>query len=598
VIVDADTIQMNACLWADVCVVGGGTAGISLALALSGQGLRIVLLESGRLREHAPTQALYAGEVADERLHSPADKYRQRRMGGSTATWGGRCVPFDAFDFDTRSQVPDSGWPLSLQDLLPFYPQANALAEAGRFSYDADEALGSDAPPMIRGFDSPLVRTNSLERFSCPTDFGRRYARRLELATDLKVLLGANCTAVRLKPGGQAVDELEVKTLAGRQFRIAVRAAVVASGGLETARLLLASRDVAPAGIGNEHDVVGRYYMCHIAGNVGKLTINGETRDVRHGYEVTPEGIYCRRRLAVVGGEQQRRGLANAVARLHFPRITDPAHRNGVLSGLFLARRLISYEYGKRLNDGTPTTAALYARHLFNVLADPIDTSAFLAHWVWRRTLAHRKFPSVILRNRTNRFSLEVHGEQIPRPDSRVTLTTRTDALGMPRLRIDWRYSPEDIESIRRTLDVMAQEFEGSGTGRLEYDQHTLEEDLMRFGAYGGHHIGTARMGTDVRKSVVDADCRVHSVSNLYVAGSAVFPTSSQANPTLTLIALSLRLGRHLSQRLAPRPVARIDVQPPSPPPIATVDIPQPVARPLADIKPPQPEPVAHVEHP
>ena len=347
-IVDADTVEMNACLWADVCVVGGGAAGISLALALSGQGLRIVLLESGRLRGHAPTQALYAGEVADERLHSPPDKYRTRRMGGSTAIWGGRCVPFDAFDFDARSQVPDSGWPLSLADLLPFYPQANALSEAGRFSYDADEALGPGAPPMIRGFDSALVRTNSLERFSCPTDFGRRYARRLQLAGDLKVLLGANCTAVRLAAGGQAVDELEVRTLAGRQFRVAVRAAVVATGGLETARLLLASRDVAPAGIGNEHDVVGRYYMCHIAGNVGNLTINGETRDVRHGYEVTPEGIYCRRRLAVAGSEQQRRGLANAVARLHFPRITDPAHRNGVLSGLFLARRLISYEYGKR----------------------------------------------------------------------------------------------------------------------------------------------------------------------------------------------------------------------------------------------------------
>jgi choline dehydrogenase-like flavoprotein len=595
-IVDADTIEMNACLWADVCVVGGGAAGISLALALSGQGLRIVLLESGRLREHAPTQALYAGEVADERLHSPPDKYRQRRMGGSTATWGGRCVPFDAFDFDTRSQVPESGWPLSLEDLLPFYPQANALAEAGRFSYDADEALPG-APPMIRGFDSPLVRTNSLERFSCPTDFGRRYARRLRLATDVKVLLGANCTAVRLAAGGQAVDELQVKTLAGRQFRIAVRAAVLATGGLETARLLLASRDVVPAGIGNEHDVVGRYYMCHIAGNVGKLTLNGETRDVRHGYEITPEGIYCRRRLAVVGSEQQRRGLANAVARLHFPRITDPAHRNGVLSGLFLSRRLISYEYGKRLNDGTPATAALYARHLFNVLADPVDTSAFLAHWVLRRTLAQRKFPSVILRNRTNRFSLEVHGEQTPRPDSRVTLTGKTDALGMPQLRIDWRYSPQDIESIRRTLDLMAQEFECSGTGRLEYDQHTLEEDLMRFGAYGGHHIGTARMGTDVRKSVVDADCRVHSVGNLYVAGSAVFPTSSQANPTLTLIALSLRLGRHLSQRLAPRPVTHVNVQQPAAPrPIATVDKPQPVAQPVADAKPPQPQPVAHAD--
>jgi len=596
-IVDADTIEMNACLWADVCVVGGGAAGIALALALSGQGLRIVLLESGRLRGHAPTQALYAGEVADERLHSPPDKYRTRRMGGSTAIWGGRCVPFDPFDFDARSQVPDSGWPLSLADLLPFYPQANALAEAGRFSYDAEQALGPNAPPMIRGFASALVTTSSLERFSCPTDFGRRYARRLQLAGDLKVLLGANCTAVRLAAGALAVDEMEVRTLAGRQFRVAVRAAVIATGGLETARLLLASRDVAPAGIGNEHDVVGRYYMCHIAGNVGNLTFSGATRDVRHGYEITPEGVYCRRRLAVAGSEQQRRGLANAVARLHFPRITDPAHRNGVLSGLFLARRLISYEYGKRLNDGTPTTAMLYARHLLNVLADPLDTSAFLAHWVARRTLAQRKFPSVILRNRTNRFSLEVHGDQSPRADSRVTLTGKADALGMPQLRVDWRYSPQDIESIRRTLDLMAQEFERSGTGCLEYDPHTLEEDLLRFGAYGGHHIGTARMGSDPRKSVVDADCRVHSVGNLYVAGSAVFPTSSQANPTLTLIALSLRLGRHLAQRLAPRPLTQVDLKPPAPRPTATVETPKPVVRPPADVAPqPEPQPVAHAE--
>jgi choline dehydrogenase-like flavoprotein len=565
-ILDADNIEMGACLWADVCIVGGGPAGISMALSLSGQGLKIVLLESGKRREHAATQALYAGEVADERLHSPTDKYRQRVIGGSTATWGGRCVPFDPIDFETRAQVPDSGWPLSFEDLLPFYPEANALAEAGRFSYDADEALDAATPPMFRGFESELVRTNSLERFSCPTDFGRRYARRLQLASDVKVLLGANCTALRLEPDGKRLDEIEVKTLAGRSFRVVVRCAVLATGGLETARLLLASRDIARAGIGNEHDVVGRYYMCHIAGNVGTLTINGPTSDVRHGYEVSPEGVYCRRRLSVSAAEQRRRGLANAVARLHFPRITDPSHRNGVLSGLFLVRRLISYEYGKRLNDGTVTTPALYARHLFNIVADPVDTTAFLAHWVMRRTLAQRKFPSVILRNRTNRFSLEVHGEQTPRADSRVTLTGKADALGMPQLRVDWRYSRGDIESARRTLDLIAQEFERTGTGRLEYDAGTFEEDLMRFGAYGGHHIGTARMGTDVRKSVVDPDCRVHSVDNLYVAGSAVFPTSSQANPTLTLIALSLRLGRHLAQRLTARPVAHVSVDPPSSP--------------------------------
>lgn len=559
-IVDADTLESGTCLWADVCIVGGGAAGIALALSLSGQGLKIVLLESGQAGEHAPTQALYEGEVADERLHSPPDKYRMRRMGGSTSTWGGRCVPFDPIDFEARSHVAHSGWPISYSDLLPFYPEANALSEAGRFSYDADEALGPGAPAMFRRFESATVRTDSLERFSCPTNFGKRYEKRLRLAPDVKVLLGANCTAIRLEPGGRAVDELEVTTLSGRRFKVSPRVAVLAAGGLETARLLLASNDVAPAGVGNDHDVVGRYYMCHIAGNVGELKVGGSPQDVRHGYELTPEGVYCRRRLAIAPDQQRRHGIANTVARLHFPRITDPAHRNGVLSGLFLVRRLISYEYGKRLNDGTPATPGLYARHMLNLLTDPVDTTAFLAHWVTRRTLAQRKFPSVILRNRSNRFSLEMHAEQIPRPDSRVTLAERRDALGMPQLRVDWRYSPEDIESVDRMLQLIAQEFERTGAGTLEYDRGRLEEDLMRFGAYGGHHIGTARMGTDVRTSVVNTDCQVHSVRNLFIAGSAVFPTSSQANPTLTLVALALRLGKHLSRRLAPKPRVHTDL--------------------------------------
>ncbi len=553
---DAKSIANGAILQPDVCVVGGGPAGIALTLALSERGLSVLLLESGYEHLDARTQALYDGEVANAQLHSPPDKYRQRRMGGSSAIWGGRCMPFDPLDFETRSHIPNSGWPLSYEELLPYYRKANALAEAGCFSYDADEALGPNALPMIRGFESQSVRTNGLERFSCPTNFGERYSKRLQLAPGVRVLLGANCTAIRLQPDGQSVRELEVCTLDGGRFSVQPNATVLAAGGLETARLLLASRDVAPAGVGNAHDVVGRYYMCHIAGNVGALTVRAPLAHVRHGYEITPEGIYCRRRLSVSAAEQQRLGLANAVARLHFARITDPAHRNGVLSGLFLARRLISYEYSKRLNDGNPTPG-VYARHLMNVAADSLDTTAFLSHWVTKRSLAERKFPSVILRNRTNRFSLEVHGEQVPQAESRVMLTDKVDALGMPKLRIDWRYCAADIESVRGTLDLMALEFERSGKASFEYNRDTLEEDLMRFGAYGGHHIGTARMGSDERSSVVNPECQVHSVRNLYVAGSAVFPTSSQANPTLTLIALALRLADTLARRLeTPRSVA------------------------------------------
>ncbi|HVE53776.1 MAG TPA: GMC oxidoreductase, partial [Ramlibacter sp.] len=446
-----------------------------------------------------------------------------------------------------------------LGDLQPFYPEANRLAEAGRFAYDAKDALGPDAPPMFKGFASDLVRTDGLERFSCPTNFGQRYARRLRVAPDIRVLLGANCTGLKLVPHGRTVREVEITTLGGKRFAVEARATVLAAGGLETARLLLASNDVAPTGVGNEHDVVGRYYMCHIAGNVGSLVIHGPASNVRHGYEISPEGIYCRRRISVAEDAQRRHGLANAVARLHFPRITDPRHRNGVLSGLYLARKFISYEYAKRLNDGTPPSLGLHARHLWNVMSDPFDTAAFLGHWVSRRTLAERKFPSVILRNRSNRFSLEMHGEQFPRAHSRVTLAEKRDPLGLPQLRVDWNYGSDDIDSVRRTLDLVAQEMQRTGVGELTYEAETLEEDLMRFGAYGGHHCGTARMGTDPRTSVVDSNCRVHSVNNLFVAGSSVFPTSSQANPTLTLIAMSLRLGRHLSQRLMRKAVTVVE---------------------------------------
>ena len=553
---DAHALPAHTRLDSQVCVVGAGPAGIALALALGEQGISVLLLEAGRESPDTAAQTLYEGELANLD-HSPPDRYRMRGLGGSSVLWGGRCMPLDPIDFETRDWVPQSGWPLRYDELLPYYQAANVLAEAGRYAYDADEAL-PHAPPLIRGWSSDIVSTRSLERFSCPTNFGQRYARRLRLAPSIRVLRGAVCTAIRLDgqtpPPGvpRAVRNLDVATHAGRRLQVRAQAVVLATGGLETARLLLCSDDVLPHGVGNTHDVVGRYYMCHIAGNLGTLTLRGPVGDVRHGYEVSPEGVYCRRRLSIREPHQRRQGLLNAVARLHFPRISDPAHRSGVLSGLFLVRRFIPYEYARRLHDSTALSASRIARHLLNGVTDAPDTVAFLAHWLTRRTFAQRKFPSVILSNRTNRFSLEVQGEQQPHPDSRVSLADAVDSLGMRRLRIDWRYRPDDIASIGRTLDILAAEFARSGAGQLQIEHARLEEDLLAYGAYGGHHIGTARMGRDPRTSVVDSNARVHDVANLYVAGSAVFPTSSQANPTLTLLALSLRLADHLARTLRP----------------------------------------------
>jgi choline dehydrogenase-like flavoprotein len=208
---NANQIAKDSQLTADICIVGSGAAGIAMALALSGKGLSIVLLEAGFTKQDSQSQALYAGEVVDEALHSPPDKYRQRRFGGSTAIWGGRCMPVDAIDLEPRDYIPNSGWPIRYAELAPFFIEANALAEAGDFEYDADQVFDAQTQAMFQGFSSDVVRTNSLERFSCPTHFGRRYEKRLRLAKDIEVFLGANCTAINLTADGSAVKQNSCK---------------------------------------------------------------------------------------------------------------------------------------------------------------------------------------------------------------------------------------------------------------------------------------------------------------------------------------------------------------------------------------------------
>ena len=532
----------------EICIVGGGAAGITLALQLIGSGIDVLMLESGGYAPDERVQDLYAGEVADELLHSPPDRYRQRRFGGSTTIWGGRCMPYDAIDFETRDYVPNSGWPFGLDELLPYYPAANRLCEAGRFAYRVDEAFQRPLPPVIQGFTSEDFSADTLERFSCPTDFGRRYGSRLAAAANVRVLLHANVTAIRLAPDGGSVSELSVSDLQGNTVSVRARRYVLAAGGLEIPRLLLANRDVQPHGIGNDHGVVGRYYMCHIAGTIGQIRIDGPLSSVHYGYDISDEGVYCRRRLALRPETQRAQRLGNFVARLHHPRISDPAHRNAVLSSLYLAKFAIPYEYGKRLHGGDKVSVRDWLCHVRNVVRSPFDAAGFAWHMARDRKFAERKFPSIIIRPRRNLYSLDFHAEQQPSPSSRVQLSDRMDPLGMPRLRIDWRYTEGDVDTCRRALDLLSRSMARSGIATFDYDANSVELEMTRFGAYGGHHIGTARMGVDPRFSVVNADCRIHGIRNLYLSGSATFPTSSQANPTLTVVAMSLRMAEHLRQ--------------------------------------------------
>jgi choline dehydrogenase-like flavoprotein len=546
VILSAQDLAEGQDLQADICIVGAGAAGIAMAMELIDSGLEVLLLESGGFEFDAKTQSLYEGAVTDERMHSLPVRFRQRQFGGSTTIWGGRCMPFDPIDFEKRNYVPHSGWPINLDDLTAFYPKANRICEAGEFAYTAAQAFAKPIRPMIEGFKSENFTDEALERFSCPTNFAARYGHKLKAAGNVRVVLHANVTSILQNEAADRVDSLRVQTLSGRIFLAKARKFVLATGGLEVPRLLLTSRDRQPNGIGNAHDVVGRYYMCHLAGTIGSLRFTVPTSSIHHGYDVSDEGIYCRRRLALLPGVQRSLGLGNFIVRLHHPRIPDPAHKNAVLSLLFLSRIFIPYEYAKRLHGSDKIRLTQWFQHFGNIVSRPFDALAFAWHMLRDRKLAERKFPSVIIRSRANLYSLDFHAEQQPNPESRVRLGSDADMFNVPRLMIDWRYTQGDVETVRSSLALLASDLERSGVGSLGYDPDLVEMEMTRYGAYDGHHIGTARMGLDPRSSVVDQDCRVHGVQNLFIASSAVFPTSGQANPTLTIVALSLRLAAHL----------------------------------------------------
>jgi len=545
---DANEIVRDTVVRANICIVGGGPAGITLAMELAKTGRSILLLESGDFEPTDDAQALNAGEVVDAALHSPPDRYRQRCFGGGTSIWGGRCVPFDPIDFDARPWMDHSGWPIGYQDVRHYYPVANTLCEAGEYQYDARLAVPGGMRPLFRDFTPRHFDVNGIERFSCPTNFGSRYRARLRESANVRVLLRATVTHLRASRDGSRIDRLDVYNSRDLGFSIIADQFVLAMGGIETPRLLLTSNDVHPGGIGNANDLVGRFYMCHVAGTIGSLQVNGPADTVWHGYDVAEDGTYCRRRLSLRPDVQARFGLGNAVFRLHHPRITDPRHRTGPLSAIFLAQSFISYEYAKRLVSDAPPTATTWLRHGLNAATDPFSTLRFLSHWLRDRTLAERKFPSVIIRPRTNLFSLDFHAEQTPNRESRIGLAAGTDRFGNQRVRIDWRYSRQDVETVARSFDLLRSDLTDQAIGELTLapGESDIESIVRRDGAYGGHHIGTVRMGNGPSSGVVDGNGNVFGVNNLYVTGSAVFPTSSQGNPTLTIVALALRLADHL----------------------------------------------------
>lgn len=550
---DAEKLPSGLAITADLCIVGAGAAGISLALQFAGTKLKVVLIESGGLRETDETRALYQGDVSNSPLHPPLDQYRHRVFGGTTLTWGGRCVPYDPIDLEERPWIEHSGWPISFDEVARYYPAAMKLLEVGDFIYSAMNAIPGGMRPMICGFTPKEFSLDTIERMSCPTNFGARYGHRLASSGNVHVILNASCVKLETSPDGTRITKCVLRTLNGKQLEVEAKQNVLAMGGMEIPRLLLASKnEIFPNGLGNSYDNVGRYYMSHIGGTIGALTFTVPSDTIWYGFERAWDGVYCRRRIAITPEAQRRLGIGNAVFRLQHPPLADYRHRTGILSLLFLENLFIRHQYASRLHGSEALGIMAYLQHAMNILINPLETAKFIANGVWVRKLAARKYPSPIVHLNSNVFSLEVHSEQMPNRESRIMLTSDKDALDMPRLKVHWRYSPLDIRTVDEGLKLLQAELAAWGGGRLDYTSEEVEHCMLRDGVWGGHHIGTVRMSKHVADGVVNIDCRVHGLENLYIASSGVFPTSGQANPTLTIVAMTLRLADYLKQRLMP----------------------------------------------
>ncbi len=529
---DARKIADQSVIDTDVCIVGAGAAGIALALEFRQQPVRVTVLESGGLSMDPRTQALQRAEGTGHPA-PPLDDTRLTGFGGTTSVWAGACRPLDQLDLEPRDWVPHSGWPLTRAELDPYYARAQAICELGPFAYDVRDWQSADRPPLP--FDPARITTHVFQ-ISPPTRFGVTYRTSVLGAPNITTHLFANAVELETDEGGTTATAVRTATLAGNRYRVKARVVIVAAGGIETPRLLLISNFRNSAGLGNGRGLVGRFFMDHLRVESGTLRLRDPKR---YGgmYRVHAPGPDASRPaiegvLALAEPLTTSERLARAA--FQFPphwRATPEFFGPGVTNLNHLARALrmrqVPYRWPPRL--------ASVLRH--------IDQVALTI----ARRLAERVHTS-------DDLVVTCFGEQIPNPDSRVVLSSARDPLGRPKVRLDWRLSELDLYTLQRASELLAAETTRAGVGHFAPAPWLVGSTNAPMPRGGFHHLGTTRMHDDPARGVVNADCRLHEVGNVYIAGGSLFPTGGYANPTLTVVALAIRLADHLRARLAAAP--------------------------------------------
>lgn len=575
-IVDARTLSSGDVIATDVCIVGSGPAGLSLARELSNQAFKVCVLESGSFNDPTPaTKSLSEVETTYDFVPMNAERWRRqavsggidftlvtpdrrnRRFGGNATAWGVkigevapgrfrlglRHVPLASADFEARDWMPESGWPFDRSHLQPFYERAHELLEMGPCLYDGDD-WDDD------GSQLPLNSTRLMTRvfqFSRGEVVHTQWRKEVNATENVTTYINANAMEIETDATGTRATGVKVSCIDGPTFRVTAKIVILAVGGIETAQLLLLSNQVHPEGLGNQNDLVGRYFMDH---------------PLVYGGQIIPKDPETFNRTAIYDLHE-----SNGTPVMGHLTFTDEALRSEPLPNISAAlfprqKRYLTPPSIKSLKAIITLRAfrerpASIVKHVANVVFGMRDICEAIYDKVTRKPLPfHSNFStggwSVKQENKSkvyHSFDVVHQTEQLPHRDNRVVLSEHRDVLGRRKAEIQARWMPEDIEGIRRAHQAIADEVFRSGVGKFV----PLWEGELPYVATAGasHHMGTARMHNDPKKGVVDENCKVHGVENLYIASSAVFPTGGYAGPTLTIVALSIRLADHIKSTIA-----------------------------------------------
>lgn len=549
-IIDARKVADGVTTETDVCIVGSGTAGITLAKEFIDQNFRVCILESGGLKPDRETQALYQGENIGHPYYS-LDSARARYFGGTTNRWhipigddcsGVRMHPLDAIDFEKRNWVPFSGWPFDKSHLAPYYDRAQEICKITPATYDVTDWEDPKTTPSLP-FKRDGVKT-VIFKFGSRHPFLDGYAAEVTQAENITTYLYSNVIEIETNETARTATRLRVVCLEGNKFWVKPKQIILAAGAIEIPRLLLSSNRTQKAGLGNQHDLVGRFFMEHLHFSSGFLVpfdpkIFNFAYLYDHIHRVNDVPIIGKLSLSEKVLRDEK--LLNYVVELS-PRIVLKTSLNQFLYPRIESKSVHSYKVIRSAIEQSRLPDDL-GSHLRNILNGFDDFAVTAYRNIKKRVL--RAFD----KRRIRLFRLDNMTEQAPNPESRVMLGSERDSLGQRRVRLDWRLSGFDAKSFIKSQEIVDQELRRAGLGRLyvkPFDEIPQDEITG-----GWHHMGTTRMHTDPKYGVVDQNCRIHGISNLFIAGPSVFPTSGYANPSLTIIALAVRLADHIKSLMA-----------------------------------------------